>query len=247
MEHRYCRRPWALSPIFQRRFRMSVHHSPVWQSCDAPLDPALSEFASLFSSFDCLAKAPFPKIGDDSTKAHDQYFTGEKGGIHGGYPQRLGRRPSLQLSSAAATEGNAYKQRHRRNVAAMRINTVALSDLSGSWQELSPPDEELAVLSPDPISLTYCLRVKNSIPQLMKALPLLPGEAAEEPSKDDRYCSSAGNDHSRQDDSFSENAFCDNKSLSDNGPTASPINTQEERAGKSPEIQGSCQNVFISK
>lgn len=196
------------------------------------LDPALSEFASLFSSFDRLAKTPFSRKGDDTMTTDDELFTGEEDGSYGGYPKRLGRRPSLQLFNIAATEGNAYRRRHRRNAAAMRINTVGLSDLGGSRQELSPPKEELTILSPEPISPARQLRVKNSIPQLMKALPPLPGEAAGESSQDDQDdqdSPEAGNPHSRHDGSFSDNAFCNEKSLSDDSRTASPANAQGER------------------
>ncbi|POR36155.1 Uncharacterized protein TPAR_03639 [Tolypocladium paradoxum] len=193
------------------------------------LDPALSEFASLFSSFDRLAKTPFSRKGDDTMTTDEELFTGEEDGSLGGYPKRLGRRPSLQLFSIAATDGNAYRRRHRRNAAAMRINTVGLSDFAGSRQELSPPKEELTILSPEPISPARQLRVKNSIPQLMKALPPLPGEARGEYSQDDQDSPEAGKDHSRHDASFSDNAFCEEKSVSDDGPAASPANAQGER------------------
>ncbi|PFH57930.1 hypothetical protein XA68_14370 [Ophiocordyceps unilateralis] len=160
------------------------------------LDPALSEFASLFSSFDRLAKSPFshgdgePSTarviysppsneddGDEGDVGQDNNIPGEQDDKVrlGGFPNRLGRRPSLQLFNELAAEDHAQKRRHRRNAAALRINTAGLSD---DGQKLSPPKEELAIICPEPISPARQLKVTKSIPQLMKALPPLPREAA---------------------------------------------------------------------
>ncbi|KAM4054927.1 hypothetical protein HRG_005745 [Hirsutella rhossiliensis] len=147
------------------------------------LDPALSEFASLFSSFDRLTKASLPRSGEDVTISDEHCplpLEDEEEVEDYGYPKRLGRRPSLHLFNVVAAESNAQKRRHRRNAAALRINTVGLNDSEKNRQKLSPPKEEVTILSPEPISPVRQLRVKNSIPQLMKALPPLPSEAAEE-------------------------------------------------------------------
>lgn len=147
------------------------------------LDPALSEFASIFSSFDRLTKA-LPGGGEDAL-AGDEYCPlpqeGEEEVEDYGYPKRLDPRPSPHLFNVVAAESNGQKRRHRRNAAALRISTAGLNDSEKSRQKLSPPREEVTILSPEPISPVRQLRVKNSIPHLMKALPPLPGEATSAP------------------------------------------------------------------
>lgn len=146
------------------------------------LDPALSEFASLFSSLDHLAKNSIPQSEENAPTVSNEHGSSQQDNEEAvedyGYPRRLGRRPSLHLFNVIAAESNAQKRRHRRNVAALRINTAGLKDSEKHRQGLPPPKEEVTILSPKPISPARQLRVKNSIPQLMKALPPLPGEAA---------------------------------------------------------------------
>ncbi|RDA92629.1 hypothetical protein CP533_1442 [Ophiocordyceps camponoti-saundersi (nom. inval.)] len=174
------------------------------------LDPALSEFASLFSSFDRLAKSPFSHgdgetatarivycppskidLDNDDVEGDDQgdCDEGEKNEEDdqirlGIFPNRLRSRPSLQLFNELAAEDQARKRRHRRNGAALRINTAGLGDVGGSRQQLSPPKEELTIICPEPISPARQLKVTKSVPQLMKALPPLPGEACETLGRD---------------------------------------------------------------
>ncbi|KAI1356650.1 hypothetical protein F5Y01DRAFT_321065 [Xylaria sp. FL0043] len=65
---------------------------------------------------------------------------------------------------------------HRRNHAALRISTTNLprEDNEGH-PHITPTCSTAPLVSPKPISPARQLRVKNSIPQLMKALPPLPG------------------------------------------------------------------------
>ncbi|RDA87324.1 hypothetical protein CP532_2651 [Ophiocordyceps camponoti-leonardi (nom. inval.)] len=169
------------------------------------LDPTLSEFASLFSSFDRLAKSPFSHgdgetsttrvvycppsnmddLDNDYVDSDDQVDCGgddekneqdDQVGL-GVFPKRLRSRPSLQLFNELTAEDQARNRRHRRNGAALRINTAGLGDVGGSRQQLSPPKEELTIICPEPISPARQLKVTRSVPQLMKALPPLPGEA----------------------------------------------------------------------
>jgi hypothetical protein len=71
----------------------------------------------------------------------------------------------------------AIKGRHRRNPANANIkinnrNTLAKPRHIQGKENISP-----AILAPNPISPAHQLRMTNSIPQLMKALPPLPDEA----------------------------------------------------------------------
>ncbi|KAI1310344.1 hypothetical protein F5Y03DRAFT_403375 [Xylaria venustula] len=67
-------------------------------------------------------------------------------------------------------------RRHRRNHAALRISTTNLprEDNEG-YPHITPTCSTAPIISPKPISPARHLKVKNSIPKLMKALPPLPG------------------------------------------------------------------------
>ncbi|KAK5629907.1 hypothetical protein RRF57_005622 [Xylaria bambusicola] len=67
-------------------------------------------------------------------------------------------------------------RRHRRNHAALRISTTGIprKDNEGHLH-ITPTCSTVPLVSPKPISPARQLKVKNSIPQLMKALPPLPG------------------------------------------------------------------------
>ncbi|KAK2612452.1 hypothetical protein QQS21_001556 [Conoideocrella luteorostrata] len=114
----------------------------------------IPDFASIFSSFDLLAKSPCFKATENITKQPDD--TNDANSIHSVH--HLGH------------------LRHRRNMAAMRISTSDLSDESGFIVDCSSQGQQLNILSPEPISPARGLKVKNSIPQLMKALPPLPSD-----------------------------------------------------------------------
>ncbi|TRX93184.1 hypothetical protein FHL15_006052 [Xylaria flabelliformis] len=71
---------------------------------------------------------------------------------------------------------NQQFRRHRRNHAVLRISTTTLprEDNEGH-PHITPTCSTAPLVSPKPISPARQLKVKNSIPQLMKALPPLPG------------------------------------------------------------------------
>ncbi|KID66457.1 hypothetical protein MAN_04738, partial [Metarhizium hybridum] len=151
------------------------------------LDPTLPDFASIFSSFDLLGKSPCFKTADISAqKPSDESDT----------------------NSVASTNHKLGNQRHRRNVAAVRINTAELNDKSGHIEDGSVHKQELDILSPEPISPARGLKVKNSIPQLMKALPPLPPGMPGEGSR---------NQHPlrKWDDQLDEQPLCDCSRLHD--------------------------------
>ncbi|KAI1419632.1 hypothetical protein F5Y12DRAFT_793381 [Xylaria sp. FL1777] len=67
-------------------------------------------------------------------------------------------------------------RRHRRNHAALRISTTNLPRKDNEGHpHITPTCSTAPLVSPKPISPARQLKVKNSIPQLMKALPPLPG------------------------------------------------------------------------
>ncbi|KAI0890407.1 uncharacterized protein GGS22DRAFT_183752 [Annulohypoxylon maeteangense] len=68
-------------------------------------------------------------------------------------------------------------QRHKRNQAVPRISTSSLprEDNEG-FPYITPSCSTTPIVSPKPISPARQLKLKNSIPQLMKALPPLPGD-----------------------------------------------------------------------
>ncbi|KAI1733875.1 hypothetical protein F4680DRAFT_462783 [Xylaria scruposa] len=71
---------------------------------------------------------------------------------------------------------NQQFRRHKRNHAVLRISTTTLprEDNEGH-PHITPTCCTAPLVSPKPISPARQLKVKNSIPQLMKALPPLPG------------------------------------------------------------------------
>lgn len=142
------------------------------------LDPTLPDFASIFSSFDLLGKSPCFKPTDISArKLSDEHDD----------------------DSVASSTQNLGNLRHRRNVAAVRISTTDLHDESGHFHDSSTHEQDLDILSPEPISPARGLKVKNSIPQLMKALPPLPSKISREQHHDLQACqqqnSQSGDQH----------------------------------------------------
>ncbi|KHN96426.1 uncharacterized protein MAM_05715 [Metarhizium album ARSEF 1941] len=117
------------------------------------LDPTLPDFASIFSSFDLLGRSPCFRAADISARK----LSGDS-----------------DADSVASSNHDLDNLRHRRNVAAVRISTTDLNDKTRHVGDGSVHEQELDILSPEPISPARELKVKNSIPQLMKALPPLP-------------------------------------------------------------------------
>lgn len=68
-------------------------------------------------------------------------------------------------------------QRHKRNQAVPRISTSSLpKENNERFPHIPPSCSTTSIVSPKPISPARQLKLKNSIPQLMKALPPLPGD-----------------------------------------------------------------------
>ncbi|KAL7909268.1 hypothetical protein GGI35DRAFT_493262 [Trichoderma velutinum] len=141
------------------------------------LDPALSEFASVLSSFDRLGRVQISKDGEIQPMNGGRHDTSvyQQDDVHAVTLKRSSRRPS-PTSPDPVDEDGVYLKCHRRNVAAMRISITGI--VPDEIAEHTPErHNNLTILCPEPISPVRELRVKESIPQLMKALPPLPREA----------------------------------------------------------------------
>lgn len=123
---------------------------------DAACSPeqTLPDFASIFGAFDLLDRSPYFKSTANLSKA---------------------------LDAARDTDSthSADHVSHRHKISAMGIIAADLGDESGFSLSRSAQDQELDILSPEPISPVRGLKVKNSIPQLMKALPPLPSKLSQ--------------------------------------------------------------------
>lgn len=177
------------------------------------LDPTLPDFASIFSAFDQLGKSPCFKAAEISAS----------------------RIPGHSDTDSIASLGyNVSHQRHRRNVAAVRVSTTSLHDECGHLQDDSTQKHELDILSPEPISPARGLKVKNSIPQLMKALPPLPSGIMDTQSQDQQQ-------FEREVDQFSEQGQQDRSGLQDEAQGSEAAHetnlTTQEQKQASPEKQ----------
>lgn len=142
------------------------------------LDPALSDFASVLSSFDRIGRLSISKDNkvQSSDMGNNESSVYQQGEAEVAALKRLSERLPPPSSNKAGTEERAYPKRHRRHIATMMISTAGVA--SDDFSKNSPRREDkLPILSPEPISPVRELRVKESIPQLMKSLPPLPREA----------------------------------------------------------------------
>lgn len=142
------------------------------------LDPALSDFASVLSSFDRIGRLSISKDNEVqfSDMGNNESSVYQKGEAEAATLKRLSKRSPTPSSNNAGTEERVYQRCHRRHIATMMISTtgVASDDFS---KNSSRREDDVPILSPEPISPVRELRVKESIPQLMKSLPPLPREA----------------------------------------------------------------------
>ncbi|KAI0175876.1 hypothetical protein GGR52DRAFT_334193 [Hypoxylon sp. FL1284] len=74
------------------------------------------------------------------------------------------------------------RSNHKRSKAVPRISTSSMpNEGNEGFPRISPSCSTTPIVSPKPISPARQLKLKNSIPQLMKALPFLPGDPDYEP------------------------------------------------------------------
>ncbi|KAI6510898.1 hypothetical protein MCOR13_000823 [Pyricularia oryzae] len=101
----------------------------------------------------------------------------------------------FQGTSCGEHDPQALMRRHRRNQAMLRISQSSGRNIPASD---SPSRIGTPILAPKPISPAKELRVRNSIPQLMKALPALPGDSPSVSSSPDLL--SEDSDHEKRSD-----------------------------------------------
>lgn len=149
------------------------------------VDPGLSDLAGLVASLERISRTPFSRKDKGSLEiTTDPGYVDPKNSedshprdLHDGLSKssRDGNVTSCQLD-AKSSDNKPFSKGHRRNRAIMRISTSSLRSaipkLTGS--------ADTPLICPEPISPTRILKVRNSIPQLMKALPSTPDDAPDQ-------------------------------------------------------------------
>ncbi|KAK0673246.1 hypothetical protein QBC41DRAFT_298743 [Cercophora samala] len=135
-----------------------------------------------------LASTEDSSGGNASTDTQDGFATSEDGMGHShtdfsSLPDQ-NQDKAVACGSAADADGHVLEQLHmddpgtrghRRNLAMPVINTNDLRNLTESDIDSIVDRSRTPMLAPHPISPARQLRLQNSVPQLMKALPPLPG------------------------------------------------------------------------
>ncbi|KAH8179991.1 hypothetical protein LIA77_01510 [Sarocladium implicatum] len=129
------------------------------------LDPALAEFASMYASFDRLARSPFSKAGDETYLSNPVQ------------DKRTRRWPFSSRTPASS----GHRKRHRRTAVATR---AGMFDPEGAAEFTAITSGKVATVmsqqAPTPLQQFFTarhLRGKISASRLMKPLPPLPPEA----------------------------------------------------------------------
>ncbi|KAM0198691.1 hypothetical protein ACHAPI_003709 [Fusarium lateritium] len=91
------------------------------------------------------------------------------------FPERIPAK--VENDTTEQTMPKATKRHHRRNPANVNIKKDNRNTLAKLRHIQSQENSSPAILAPNPISPAHQLRMRNSIPQFMKALPPLPDEA----------------------------------------------------------------------
>ncbi|KAG5949611.1 hypothetical protein E4U53_005825 [Claviceps sorghi] len=127
---------------------------------DAECSPeqSLPDFASIFGPFDLLDRSPY--FNSTASLAKALNATGDTRSIHS--TDRTSH--AKHLHDMSSTDTNSSEEP---------------ADDSRFSVSPSAQDKKLDILSPEPISPVRGLKVKNSIPQLMKALPPLPSRLSQ--------------------------------------------------------------------
>ncbi|CAH0049812.1 unnamed protein product, partial [Clonostachys solani] len=168
------RRSKTLPSMSELRKLSEKEHTPEpnFRNLSDPIGSGPSEFATLLTSLDRLGKAALPNIEDNIQHSNNP---AGKEVEQSNAVEKNGNATESGTISRKSKEEKEFQKRHRRNLAALRISTTGLGGTHSKLQSVPRTSEEIPILSPEPISPARELRVKNSIPQLMKALPPLPG------------------------------------------------------------------------
>ncbi|KAK3383780.1 hypothetical protein B0T24DRAFT_654269 [Lasiosphaeria ovina] len=144
------------------------------------IEPGLSDLASLVQHLDRAANTASQ---EDSATPHSPVNSPEQASpdASSGDPAREESCQGPQIkddtedNDDAGGEGDSGARGHKRNPAVTKISTSQL--ISVVNQNLAPAMSrpQTPILAPHPISPVRELRLQNSVPQLMKALPPLPG------------------------------------------------------------------------
>jgi len=155
------------------------------------LDPGLSDLASLVCTFDRAGKSLLASDVDASSMwpRSETGDDGQASGIAHASARASSRGSTVTGASVPSISGpkedSATKpcqlagRIERHGCPPLRVDTRREAPDGGSICNLWSARSATPLLAPKPISPAKELRVKNSIPQLMKALPPLPGDSAD--------------------------------------------------------------------
>lgn len=153
------------------RSRISQTSLKNWQFTFGPI---VRDFSSLIPSFENIKRSPNSKTGDTHVPIEELKL------LDGASEQDRSKAVESPGSECLATridkarEGS-FQKHHRRTPATSAISVENIkTDNPSPESEASHTGTE--IVSPEPVSPIRMLRVKNSIPQFMKALPHLPVE-----------------------------------------------------------------------
>ncbi|EQB56931.1 hypothetical protein CGLO_03024 [Colletotrichum gloeosporioides Cg-14] len=143
------------------------------------VDPGLSDLAALVSSFERIAKSPLLRkekgcsgMTDDANYGDSEYADDSKANAEELISATRQNTDQIDANSKAMALKPFFRG-HRRNQAVACICTNTLR----SETPTSTKSANATIFCPEPISPARELRVRNSIPQLMKALPSIPNES----------------------------------------------------------------------
>lgn len=143
------------------------------------IDPGLSDLAALVSSFERIAKSPFLRkekgcsgMTGDANYGVSKYSDESKANTEELISATRQNTDQIDANSKALALKPFFRG-HRRNQAVACISTNSLR----SETPTSIKSANATIVCPEPISPARELRVRNSIPQLMKALPAIPNES----------------------------------------------------------------------
>ena len=144
-------------------------------------EPVLREFSSFMPSFDRLRHSQ--GATDDKVPSP----TKELKLLDGPCEQHENKTTELSTSHSSVNVANSASRRlsqkhHQRQPTVLRISTDSVMADRDGLENKHPPSNA-KIVAPAPVSPVRLLKVKNSIPQLMKALPPLPAEAAQHSSE----------------------------------------------------------------
>ena len=158
---RYLSNTWAGETAHTKNTTTQRESHASLSRLRSSLDPALAEFASIFASFDRLARSPFSKVGDETYMSAS--LPDVKRGKKWARKPLSGKAPENDAScvGSLAAEKKSYRKQHRRNHATSKAGT----------------GDETTTLLDETLTEVGRLVTKSNQPQLMKPLPPLPDEA----------------------------------------------------------------------